>query len=105
MAPIDPSFAVKGLDWGIAPVEPAGAPAPAADGQGGGFASALSEQVSALEKTQADATEMSARLATGQASAEDAIMALERARLAMQLASTVRTKSVEAIQDLLHTQV
>jgi flagellar hook-basal body complex protein FliE len=48
---------------------------------------------------------MSAGLATGQASAEDAIMALERARLAMQLASTVRTKSVEAIQDLLHTQV
>jgi flagellar hook-basal body complex protein FliE len=32
-------------------------------------------------------------------------MAVERAQLAMQLASQVRTKVVEAAQDLFHTQI
>ena len=32
-------------------------------------------------------------------------MAVERARLSMQLAAQLRTKSVEAIQDIFHTQV
>jgi flagellar hook-basal body complex protein FliE len=104
MSPIDPSFAVRGLEWSVGPVEPATPPAPAG-GQGGGFAAALSDQIGALEKTQVDAADASRRLATGEGSAEDAVMAVERARLSMQMASTLRTKSVEAIQDLLHTQV
>jgi flagellar hook-basal body complex protein FliE len=32
-------------------------------------------------------------------------MAVEKARLGMQLASQIRTKSVDAIQDIFHTQV
>jgi flagellar hook-basal body complex protein FliE len=32
-------------------------------------------------------------------------MAVERARLSMQLAAQLRTKAVEAAQDLFHTQV
>jgi flagellar hook-basal body complex protein FliE len=32
-------------------------------------------------------------------------MTVERARLAMQLASQIRTKAVEAAQDIFHTQV
>jgi flagellar hook-basal body complex protein FliE len=32
-------------------------------------------------------------------------MAVERARLSMQLASTLRTKAVEAFSDVFHTQV
>jgi flagellar hook-basal body complex protein FliE len=32
-------------------------------------------------------------------------MAVERARLSMQLASTLRTKAVEAVNDIFHTQV
>jgi flagellar hook-basal body complex protein FliE len=32
-------------------------------------------------------------------------MAVERARLSMQMASQVRTKAVEAFQDVFHTQV
>ena len=33
------------------------------------------------------------------------VMTIERARLAMQLASQVRTKAVEAYTDIFHTQV
>ena len=45
-------------------------------------------------------------LATGQASDPTAVvMAVERAQLAMQLASQIRTKAVEAAQDIFHTQV
>jgi flagellar hook-basal body complex protein FliE len=32
-------------------------------------------------------------------------MAVERARLSMQMASTLRTKGVEAMNDIFHTQV
>ena len=32
-------------------------------------------------------------------------MAVERAQLSMQLASQLRTKGVEALQDIFHTQV
>jgi flagellar hook-basal body complex protein FliE len=32
-------------------------------------------------------------------------VAVERAQLAMQLASQLRTKGVEALQDIFHTQV
>ena len=45
-------------------------------------------------------------LATGQATDPTAVvMAVERAQLAMQLASQIRTKAVEAAQDIFHTQV
>ena len=44
--------------------------------------------------------------ATGQATDPTAVvMAVERAQLAMQLASQIRTKAVEAAQDIFHTQV
>src|SRR5205807_123409 len=43
---------------------------------------------------------------TGQASDPSAVvMAVEKARLSMQLASQIRTKAVDAINDVFHTQV
>ena len=45
-------------------------------------------------------------LATGQATDPTAVvMAVERAQLSMQLAGQIRTKAVEAAQDIFHTQV
>jgi flagellar hook-basal body complex protein FliE len=45
-------------------------------------------------------------LASGQATDPTAVvMAVERAQLAMQLAGQIRTKAVEAAQDIFHTQV
>jgi flagellar hook-basal body complex protein FliE len=104
--PIDPSFAVTGPEWSIAG-SAAVAPTAAAPAQGQhGFANALAGQLGALAQTQTDAATAARNLATGQASDPTAVvMAVERARLAMQLASQLRTKGVEAAQDLFHTQV
>lgn len=104
MAPIDPAFALNGPEFQIGPVDP---PQPAAGAtQGTGFGAMLGHSLQALTATQEDAATASQQLATGQASDPTAVvMAVERAQLAMQLASQIRTKAVEAAQDLFHTQV
>jgi flagellar hook-basal body complex protein FliE len=102
--PIDPTF-LKGVtggpEWSVGGAD--GAPGPA---QGPSFASALGDQLASLEKTQTAAAEASRSLADGTAAdPTTAIMAVERAQLSMQLASQLRTKGVEALQDIFHTQV
>jgi flagellar hook-basal body complex protein FliE len=99
---IDPSFALSGAEWKIAPVEPV---QPAA-GDGAGFGAMLGGAMRSLGETQAQAAQAAQALAAGQASDPTAVvMAVERAQLAMQLAGQLRTKGVEAIQDIFHTQV
>ena len=96
---IDPTFAVSGAEWQIAPVE---APAEAGASTGSGFGKMLS----GLQATQTDAAQAAQDLATGQASDPTAVvMAVERAQLSMQLASQIRTKAVEAVQTIFQTQV
>jgi flagellar hook-basal body complex protein FliE len=66
----------------------------------------LSQSLGSLAKTQTDAADAAQALATGAAEDPTAVvMAVERAQLAMQLASQIRTKAVEAAQDIFHTQV
>ena len=107
--PIDPSMLTSGAEWNIGSVDGsagAGAGAAAPSGGGSGFGSMLTDQLGKLEATQNDAAKASQDLATGQASDPEAVvMAVERARLSMQLASTLRTKAVEAFTDVFHTQV
>ena len=106
--PIVPSFAVSGADWqigSIAAVDGAGSGA-AAPASGSGFGGALAKQIGQLDGMQQDAATASQQLATGQATDPSAtVMTIERARLAMQLASQIRTKGVEALQDIFHTQI
>jgi flagellar hook-basal body complex protein FliE len=103
--PIDPSMMIGGLggaEWQIGGLE---APA-AADGAGSGFGAMLGQSLQSLQNTQTEAASASQALASGQASDPTAVvMAVERAQLAMQLASQIRTKAVEAAQDIFHTQV
>ena len=100
--PIDPSFAVTGPEFNVAPVDPA---APA-ESTGSGFGDMLGKSIQSLADTQTEAADAAQALATGQASDPTAVvMAVERAQLAMQLASQIRTKAVEAAQDIFHTQV
>jgi len=100
--PIDPSFAVNGAEWNVAPVEPA----QPAEGTGSGFGDMLGKSIQSLADSQTEASNAAQALATGQASDPTAVvMAVERAQLAMQLASQIRTKAVEAAQDIFHTQV
>jgi flagellar hook-basal body complex protein FliE len=100
--PIDPSFAVGGVDWSVGGVENlTNVPT-----EGGSFGGMLTDQISALEKTQTDAAEGARQLAAGTAAdPAEVVMAVDRARLTMQLASQIRTKAVDAIQDIFHTQV
>jgi flagellar hook-basal body complex protein FliE len=100
--PIDPSFAVSGAEWQMPPID---SPVPAQD-SGSDFGGMLSESIQSLQSTQTEAASAGQALASGQASDPTAVvMAVERAQLAMQLAAQIRTKSVEAIQDIFHTQV
>jgi len=100
--PIDPSFAVTGPEFSVAPVEPTQAPAET----GSGFGDLLGKSLQSLATSQTEASDAAQALATGQASDPTAVvMAVERAQLAMQLASQIRTKAVEAAQDIFHTQV
>lgn len=71
-----------------------------------GFGSMLSDQLGSLQALQTDAAAQSQALATGQAEdASQVVMAVEKAQLSMQLAATLRDKSVEAFQDVFRTQV
>jgi flagellar hook-basal body complex protein FliE len=105
--PIDPSMAIKGVtggpEWSIGALD--GTPT-AQSTQGPSFGSLLGDQLSALEKTQNSAADASRSLADGTATdPSQAVIAVERAQLSMQLASQLRTKGVEALQEILHTQV
>ena len=102
MSPIiDPSFVTSGAEWQIGIASPAaGAPTT------GDFGNVLTGQISKLTDLQNQAADASQQLATGQATDPTAVvMAVERAQLAMQLAGQLRTKGVEALNDILHTQV
>ena len=100
--PIDPSFAVSGPEWQVGSLQAPGA-TPAS---GSGFGAMLGQSLQSLQASQDTAASASQALATGQATDPTAVvMAVERAQLAMQLASQIRTKAVEAAQDIFHTQV
>jgi flagellar hook-basal body complex protein FliE len=109
--PIDPSMAVSGAEWqiqGIGGLGDAGGTVvqPGADQDGGGFGSLLSESIGKLTEAQTEAADSSQAFAAGAVSdPTEVVMAVERARLSMQLASQIRTKAVEAYQDVFHTQV
>jgi flagellar hook-basal body complex protein FliE len=103
--PVDPSFSVAGPEWSVGGVGSVQQPAQSANGQGG-FGGMLSNAISSLEQTQTDASAASQSLVAGTATdPTQVVMAVERARLAMQMASQIRTKAVEAFTDVFHTQV
>ncbi len=100
--PVDPSMAVTGAEWQIQPISPA---QPAQE-SGAGFGSMLGSALDSLAQTQVEAAKGAQALASGTASDPTAVvMSVERAQLSMQLASQIRTKLVEAAQDIFHTQV
>jgi flagellar hook-basal body complex protein FliE len=103
LTPVDPSFSVTGPEWqtGAPQSLPGGSEA-----AGGGFGDMLAGSMQSLADTQTQAATAAQALATGEATDPTAVvMAVERAQLAMQLASQIRTKAVEAAQDIFHTQV
>lgn len=103
VTPIDPSFSVSGPEWSVGGVGGVDQPAQAGSQ---GFGGMLTKAISSLEQTQTDAAKASQSLVAGTASdPTQVVMAVERARLSMQLASQIRTKAVEAYTDVFRTQV
>ena len=93
-----PEFSVPGLDGT--------APAPTAPARGGGFGAALVEQLDRLEETQQSAAGQAQALASGTADdVTSVVMEVERAQLALQLASQMRNTAVEAYHEIFRTQV
>jgi flagellar hook-basal body complex protein FliE len=103
IGPLGPS------EWGVGSVGSLGADAAAgmAPAAGtGSFSGALTGALNSLEQTQAQGTTAAQGLATGQlADPTQAITAVENASLAMDLASQVRTKAVDAVQNVFSTQI
>jgi flagellar hook-basal body complex protein FliE len=94
--------AAGGAEWQIGPID---GPAAAGDSKSG-FGGMLGNAVNSLQATQTEAAQASQDLASGKATdPTEVVMAVERAQLAMQLAGQIRTKAVEAAQDIFHTQV
>ena len=103
MITIEAISAVSGAEWQIGgdrrPRRPPGLEARAS-------ADAGRRRSTSLQATQTDAASASQDLATGKATdPTEVVMAVERAQLAMQLAGQIRTKAVEAAQEIFHTQV
>lgn len=103
--PIDPAMLTVGGEWSIG-IPEAGTRPPGAEGGGASFGQIMADQVRSLGDLQQEAAGASRELALGQASdPTTAVLAVERARLAMQLAVSVRGKLTEAVQTIMHTQV
>ena len=91
VGPIGPS------EWSVAPVQNPNRP---------NFSGALTSALNGLESTQAAGTTAAQQLATGQLTdPTQAVTAVENASLAMDLASQIRTKLVESVQNVFQTQV
>ena len=107
MIPIDPSILTGGPEWSVGGVDAVGGDVAQTGAAGGAsFGSMLGDQLGQLEQIQNSAADASRALADGTAAdPTTAVVAVERAQLAMQLASQVRNKAVEAYNDVFHTQV
>lgn len=94
--PLGPEFSVPGIAETQRPAE----------GSGEQFGSALVEQLGKLDKLESNASAQSQALASGQAEdVTSVVMAVERANLALQLATQVRNKTVDAYQEIFRMQV
>jgi flagellar hook-basal body complex protein FliE len=101
--PIDPSMSITGPEWSVGDVGTVDGTT-AAPSQG--FGSMLGDAIGKLDESQTQAAQASQSLVDGTATdPSSVVMQVERAQLAMQLASQIRTKAVEAAQDIFHTQV
>jgi flagellar hook-basal body complex protein FliE len=104
--PVDPTFAVSGSDWQIGGIGGFSGPGNATQATPGKFGNALASSLQSLQDGQDQAATAARDLATGKATdATSVVMTVERAQLEMQLASTLRTKAVEAAQEIFRTTV
>lgn len=87
---------------GTSPIEPAGREAPAG---GSSFTQELGRAVEAVDKLQLDADREADAVAHGAGNLHEVALALEKADVAMRLASRVRNKLVDAYNDIMKMSV
>jgi flagellar hook-basal body complex protein FliE len=104
IGPIGPS------EWSVGSVGSIGqdpnAATNATGGASGNFGDALTSAINSLDQTQVSASNTAQQLATGQLNdPTQAITAVENASLQMDLASQLRTKLTDAVNEVFQTQV
>lgn len=105
---IPPIGALSGLSLGstTGASEAARSGLSGAAGEKGGFAGALGKALNSLEQSQQTAESAAKGIATGTVSnPESALVQVEQAQLEMQLASQIRAKATESLQNVFQTQV
>ncbi|GAO05572.1 flagellar hook-basal body complex protein FliE [Anaeromyxobacter sp. PSR-1] len=90
---------------GIGPALFQPAAAPAARPEGGAFGRALGEALAQAEALQGAADAQAARSALGEGNLHETALALEKADVAMRVATRVRNKLVEAYQEVMRMSV
>jgi flagellar hook-basal body complex protein FliE len=102
VTPIPPIGASS--EWSVGALQDG--PSGAAGGAGGAGSGGFAKLVGQLTEQQDGAAQAAQQLAAGTASdPSQAVLAVERARLSMQLAAQIRTKVVESVNDIFHTQI
>jgi flagellar hook-basal body complex protein FliE len=88
------------------PLTPAGqSPAPAADKTGADFGSSLRGLIDAVDGSTADANDAVGRMLDGTGDVHEAMIALQRADVMLQLTVQVKNKLVQAYQDVMRMAV
>lgn len=110
MTVIPPIGSLSGISASSLQAPAEGTSSAATEGAGaggkGGFAGALGNAISSLEQTQQTANAAAQGLATGTASnPEGVVVQVEQAQMEMQLASQIRVKATEALQNVFQTQI
>jgi flagellar hook-basal body complex protein FliE len=106
--PVDPTLLAQGPEWGVGKIGGLGdqVQAPGQAAPEGDFGGVLGAQLDKLTQAQGEGAQAAGQLADGSATdVSSVVMAVERARLSMQLASQIRNKAVESYQEIFHTQV
>ena len=85
-----------------------GSPAPAAPAggdAGNAFADSLGKLIDGVEDTQSNANEAITNMVEGNGEVHDAMIALQRAEMSLQLTIQIRNKFVQAYQDIMRMPI
>jgi flagellar hook-basal body complex protein FliE len=97
------SLPITGVAPSIAPVAPSAVKSPQAPGSG--FTDSLTKLVDSVESSAEDANSAVGSMLDGSGDVHDAMIALQRAELTLQLTVQVRNKLVQAYQDIMRMPV
>jgi flagellar hook-basal body complex protein FliE len=98
-------MAIDALIGNLQQIAPSGARLPGKESAPGGFGSSLERLVSSVDESNARANKAVGQMIEGSGDVHDAMIALQRAELTLQLTVQVRNKLVQAYQDIMRMPV